>query len=303
MFDTRLIIVGAQSLATQVSLVRRAGRFPPLTSYGLQNFFAGLISAPFYCLQRLLIRAPKDMPPPVFIVGCWRSGTTFLMDQMTKQLNAAAPRNTFTVCPSSAVLLGWFWKRVLPDLPNRFIDPTPVNARDAQEFDVAMWRLTPDLPVMQMGADIELSKACKDYANSKPTRKHKRLWRRLVQWAWIHDRKPGRPFVLKTPSGTLQIPMLLELWPDAKFVYIEREEAGQLASFRKAMQTFPAIFSPYPYTHPVAEGAKRTRAVFLKAWAENKSLIPEGNWIEVSLAEVSSDTEGTIKRIAATLGL
>ena len=95
--------------------------------------------------------------------------------------------------------------------------------------------------------------------------------------------------------------MLLELWPNAKFVYIEREEAGQLASLRKAMLTFPSIFSPYPHTHEVIRGAIRTRAVFLKAWNENKHLIPEGNRIEVSLAEVSADPGGTVQKIAEAI--
>ena len=175
MLDRRLIIVGAQSLPTQLSLVRRAGRLPRLTAYGLQNLACGFVGVPFYWAQRLLVRAPRTCRPDVHRRLHGVQGPTFLMDHDGEAARRCSARNTFTWCPRSSLILGWLWKRVLPDLPNRFIDPTPVNAADAQEFDLAMWRLTPDLPIMQMGANIELSKACENYANSKPTAKHKRL--------------------------------------------------------------------------------------------------------------------------------
>lgn len=287
----------------QLAMVKMAGTLPPPSAYSLQNLILGILAEPFYYLQRLLYRAPKDMPAPVFILGGWRSGTSFLLEEMVQQLDAAAPCNTFTTCPQAGLILRPLLERCVPDLPNRFIDWMPASAKGPQEFDVALFRFCPELPNMQIGANVDFKLALDRFTAWQPTTAFKRLYRRIAQWVWIYDRKPGKPLILKTPALTLQIGMLLELWPDAKFVRIGRDEQTHTASLIKAVANFPGQFSPYAYTGDPVAGGKYCREIFEREWVKQRGLIPEGRLCEVTLEEMIEDRVATVGRIKAELAL
>ncbi|WP_241432587.1 sulfotransferase [Prochlorococcus marinus] len=95
--NPRLIIIGCLRPSVQFSLLKRARRFPKLSLYLIQNIVLGCLVEPIYWIQRILYRKPKSMPDPIFIIGSWRSGTTYLHTEIVKATKAATIKTRFHV--------------------------------------------------------------------------------------------------------------------------------------------------------------------------------------------------------------
>ena len=76
--NPRLIIIGCLRPSVQFSLLKRARRLPIISIYLIQNIVLGWLVEPIYWIQKAFYKRPKNMPNPIFIIGCWRSGTTYL---------------------------------------------------------------------------------------------------------------------------------------------------------------------------------------------------------------------------------
>ena len=303
MLNPRLILVGAQRPIVQYRLIKELGRLPKLTAYSTQSLVLGLLAEPFYWLQRLIYRAPRDMPAPIFVIGAWRSGTTFLHKELVGTLDAASARNWFTACPQAALILKPLLTRVLPSLGHRFVDWVPAASSDPQEIDIGLFRLVSELPNEKIGIGKDLGEACKTFAAWKPTREYKRAFRRMMQWSWISDRKPGQPFINKVPAHTLKIDLLLELYPNAKFVYIQRDEATNLASLTGKIPLFVKAFGVVPYEQDAAAEATVVRATMLAQYRNARHMIPAEHLVEVTYEELVADKVATVQKISERLGL
>ena len=76
--NPRLIIIGCLRPSVQFSLFRKAKRFPIISPYLIQNIVLGWLVEPIYWIQKIVYKQPKNMSVPIFIIGSWRSGTTYL---------------------------------------------------------------------------------------------------------------------------------------------------------------------------------------------------------------------------------
>ena len=81
-----------------------------------------VVNSFFYLLQQLFfgskIRKHEIKNPPVFIVGHWRSGTTFLHDLMATDKAITYPSTLQTMLPNQFMVTGWLVGRcgfLIPD--------------------------------------------------------------------------------------------------------------------------------------------------------------------------------------------
>ena len=140
---------------------------------------------------------------PIFIVGCPRSGTTLLRD-----LLRAHPRLTF---PGETHLL--------PDLYQGYGDPQ--SERQAIRLAAKMLEMG---SVPTWGLQLEPS----SFAND---RSYRALASRLYEaWA-LSENKPR--WGDKTPPYVTKIPVLLQIFPDAKIIHIYRDGRDVALSWLK----------------------------------------------------------------------
>jgi hypothetical protein len=130
----------------------------------------------------------------------------------------------------------------------------------------------------------------------------KRKYYRLLQVATIHA--GGRRLVLKNPVNTARVRLLLELFPDAKFVHIFRSPYDVFASTghmhgRMLPITTLQSLPPGPRTGAILSLYEE----MMRRYFEDRALIPKGNLVEVRFEDLERDPVGEMRRVYDTLGL
>ncbi len=181
------------------------------------------------CAQNAIYRRQIAQTPiskaPVFIVGHWRTGTTFLHELLILDSQLNYPNTYQCLSPNDFLLTEDLFKKLfwflLPE--RRPMDNVNVGWDRPQEEEFAMCMLGqpspyldvifPNSPPMTPGAlDLQGLSAAQ-------RRNWKQAFYRFVQTLTFKD---PRRLVLKSPPHSCRIPTLLELFPDARFVHIVR---------------------------------------------------------------------------------
>ncbi len=161
---------------------------------------------------------------PIFIVGHWRTGTTLLHNLLARDPRHIAPNGYECLFPSHFVLTEP-WLLPLFDLLPQFrrpMDDMLISARSPQEDEFALsllgqptpyWHFAfPRLPMPDPAYDLDsLPVEARDAWKGT-------LLRFVRQLTWLH----GGRIVFKSPPHSFRIRLLLELFPDARFIHIVR---------------------------------------------------------------------------------
>ena len=300
--NPRLIIIGCLRPSVQFYLLKKAKRFPIISSYLIQNILLGWLVEPIYWIQKAIYKRPKNMPDPIFIIGSWRSGTTFLHSEIVKATNAATIRNTFSCCPQAALIFKEFIRKLLPSFKNRFFDWVPLPSEGPQELDIALLRFTCQHPPSSLGIGESLSSDLERWSKWEASLEFKKKLQLILEWAWIHDGYPGKIFINKAPAFTTRVDLLLEIWPNAKFIYIERK-FGLKESIEKSIKSFNKEFGFIPYVGNASEDAQLTKSFIFDKWKLMKDLINKENLIEIQYENLINMPKETINRIKKFTGV
>ncbi|MGI3184102.1 sulfotransferase family protein [Nioella aestuarii] len=285
------------------------GRYPAVATI--------LVTASFNQLRKWIglafleptIRKVKIEPDPIFVIGHWRSGTTWLHHTMLADPGLAAPtmQNCFT---PECFLVG---RRALEPLL-RLIFPTrrPMDnvgvGLDAPEEDEHALLLSGAyspyreilLPCDTMGGTIIQTKNMPEHEAEN----WRRVWLgflRRVQWI-----NPGKRLVLKSPAHTLRIEEILRLFPNARFIHIVRDPYRIFFSARKsgdAMRASQALQTQIPsqevFDAKLLDGFAQFHAIYHAHMTE----IPERQLVTLSYEDLKEDTLATMRRVYEALDL
>ena len=300
--NPRLIIIGCLRPSVQFSLLKKAKRLPIISLYLIQNILLGWLVEPIYWIQKTVYKRPKNMPDPIFIIGSWRSGTTYLHTEIVKATNAATIRNTFSCCPQAALIFKKFIRKLIPSFKNRFFDWVPLPSEGPQELDIALLRFTCQHPPSSIGIGESLSSDLERWYKWEASVDFKKKLQLILEWAWIHDGSPGKIFINKAPAFTTRIDLLLEIWPNAKFIYIERK-FGLKTSIEKSIKSFNKEFGFIPYIGNASEDAQLTKSFIFDKWKLMRGLIKKENLIEIQYENLINMPKETINNLKKFTGV
>lgn len=276
-----------------------------------------MISMPFAFLQSLLyarkIEKTKITQPPVFILGHYRSGTTYLHKLMANDDRFCYLTNFDCLCPNVNILFGKKWQRMLQFIIDKFrIKNSYFNNSILQLGDP----VEEDLYLVGKGSTyaafwgIVFPHKWKEWLNCSAAladEHYKTQWKKEYLRALkkaTHMNK-GKQLVLKSPPHTERIPVLLEMFPDAKFIYISRNPVDLFFSMRNMWQvairkkvTLQSITD-----HEIEELIFQHYEYLIQRYEEDRHLIPEGNLIEVHFDDLERDPFSLIKMIYGILDL
>lgn len=246
--------------------------------------------------------------PPLFILGHWRSGTTllhYLLAQDDAQFNFA---NTYQVVnPRTFLTTEHFVTRRFSGLvpAQRPMDNMHLSFETPQEDEFAPLLMT--LQSLYLG--ISFPRRAAHYAKYLTFRNVARADIERWQQAFIlfckklslHDE---RALLLKSPAHTARIRMLLEMFPDARFVHIHRDPYRVFQSQRHFFDT--AAWYTYlqkPEKSTIDEGILQRHESMYDAYFEDLPLISADRFCELRFADLEADSVGQVRTIYQQLSL
>ena len=185
------------------------------------SFFSWIENARYSkALKRFTI--PDD---PVFIVGHWRTGTTFLHQLMNLDPGLSAP-TLFQVAVPDSFLVSYRWyrpifKRVVS--AHRPMDDVKLGMDEPQEDEYAFFRLTSFSPLEKLVFPDSASYFLNHGCAFLPAGEGLEDWKKRVQDFYKKLYFSGKKrIVSKNPFNSFRMLTLLELFPNARFIYLVR---------------------------------------------------------------------------------
>lgn len=251
--------------------------------------------------------AGTEVKPPVFILGHWRSGTTHLHNLLSKDsrfgfANTYQVTNPHTfLCTEETNAKRFAW--MVPE--TRPMDAMELSFQAPQEDEFAPCLMS--LRSLYLG--VSFPRAEDDYARfltfEDATRED--TWRWMDSFQWFLKKltlKTGKPLVLKSPPHTARIRLLLEMFPDAKFIHIHRHPYQVFQSCRHYYDT--ATWYSYlqrPDLEAIDRRIIERYSVMHDAFFSQRDLIPAGNFHETSFDALEDAPVETVRGIYEALGL
>jgi omega-hydroxy-beta-dihydromenaquinone-9 sulfotransferase len=245
--------------------------------------------------------------PPIFILGIWRSGTTLLHNLFSQDDRLAFPNN-YQVCYPTTFLLTEPLNGKLVDMmipPKRPQDNMRIGMREPQEDEFAFCPLTGrgftmgwSFPRCKPSYDRFLTlRQCSDAELAE--------WKTALGFLIKKlSYKYRKPLVLKSPGHTCRIRILLELFPDARFVHIHRDPYAVFqSSEHTAHRVAPWVALQRPDFGDLDDRTIRQYREVYDAFFEERNLIPAGSFAEVAFEDVERDPVGQMQAIYEALGL
>ncbi|NOY42852.1 MAG: sulfotransferase [Planctomycetes bacterium] len=164
--------------------------------------------------------------PPIFILGHWRSGTTFLHELMIRDPEHTYPTTYQCYVPHHFVLTEpWLAPLTEKLIPNRRpMDNMEAGWHRPQEDEFALGNLGVPSPYLSMmfPSRGEVYPQYLDLRDlTEPEQQH---WREaLLNFFRRLTFRDQRRIVVKSPPHTARLQTLLEMFPDAKFIHIVRD--------------------------------------------------------------------------------
>ena len=278
--------------------------------------FAGICGAvagrtPFSWLERAalapLLPKSRDMPPPIFILGHWRSGTTHLYNIMSLGDFSYVPP-VATGIPWDFIGLGSLLKplidRALPS--DRYIDSIPVTPRSPQEDEIALASMTPISfyhgLYFPSRFDFHLDRGLfLEKCSEAEVRDRWRAFDYFARKIYFQQRKP---LLIKNPVYTGCVSQILERYPDAKFIHIHRNPFDVFLSMRNFYQKLLPVMALQDYSHVDIDGTViRIYKEVMQRFEEQTAGLEAPQFVELGYDELDRDPMTAVQRVYEGLEL
>ena len=293
-------------------LVRESGGVDP--SFRRRAAFVTAVSlatAPLRVADRLGRRdrvVPDGVPPPLFVVGHWRSGTTYLHNLLCEDpqfgfvtaFQTLAPEATRVGRGSLRPLMAWR----MP--PTRVVDEMAQSIDGPIEEEWAMANMSPYSPYHHFTFPRRFGHFMR-YALMVDVPPHEvRAWQSL--YASVVARAtalaPGRRLVLKNPANTGRLPALLALFPEALVVHIVRSPYDVFASTLRLYDTLYGIAAMHPVPRAeVEENILSSYAAIQGKFLADRETLGAGRLVEVRYEDLAAAPLEVLGRVYEALVL
>lgn len=237
--------------------------------------------------------------PPIFVVGHWRSGTTFLQNIVSQDPYFGYLNVIQSVFPHNLNLESLFARFMQPGL--REMDNISLDPKSPSEEEIAMAALGPASFWHGYYFPQHLDTYFQKYILFQGlTHAERARWQAdymllIRKLTWHYG---GRQLVLKNPPNTSRIKELLELFPDAKFIHIYRNPWKVYLSRMNQYDNAVQAKALQPITRQTWENCllRYYPQIMEKHFAE-RTLIPTGNYAEVRFETFKANPLGELERI------
>ena len=244
---------------------------------------------------------------PLFILGHWRSGTTFLQNILINDNQFISPnlfecRNPHTFLVRQKM---FEFKLKRQKEETRITDNVKLSLDSPGEEEFAVGIMSLCTPLLGW-----LFPAQRDYYERFLTfeQASKEELDRWKYWFLYYLKKitfkHNKQLLLKSPVNTARVKYILDVFPDAKFVHIHR---NPYAVFRSSKKMFHTAFSTsalqkngsFADDDYVIDHYSRMHDAYFR----DIKAIPEGNFIDLAFEDLERDPFAEVKKIYTALNL
>lgn len=299
-------------------LIYLFGRHPISLKYlfrVLITLLINLINWPFRSYEKLFINKKYAkaalQEDPIFIIGHWRSGTTHLHNILCQDPQMAYTTTFQSVFPDTLFnIVGRFifegFARIL--IPgNRKGDNVSLGTALPQEEEFALGDKTPVSFYYFWMFPRSLKKFYDQFVRfNKVNYSMIDSWKSdyilLINKSISNTKR--RRFLSKNPPNTARIKVLLEMFPNARFIHIHRNPVEVYLSTRNF---FDKMLPHLQLQH--IDSVELDTLIFdlykdlMQDYLEQRSLIPKGQLTEISFDELETDPINNIRKIYKNLNL
>ncbi len=295
------------------------GRIHIVVSAVLFSFMNSVLNG----LQRLVYGrriAATELAPPVFIIGHWRSGTTFLHELLTRDAKLTAPSTYECFCPGHFHLSARVFTKLDYLIPStRPMDEMAMSWQHPQEDEFALLNLGLPSPYRELAFPNRRKRAAPYLSLAALSPREKARWSTVfvtflksvtLRRMTMNDGAAPR-LVLKSPPHTARVAMLREIFPEAKFIHLVRDPAEVFpSSVRTWMTLFEVQGCQTPRAEALPNGAPSVEDYVLSTFdelyrdfREARSAIPAEQFFELRYEALVADPLAQLERIYEHLGL
>ncbi len=255
------------------------------------------------------LEATRFHAAPIFIIGHWRSGTTYLHNLMCRDQNFGYV-SLFQTMANDLAILG---DRAIKPIAQQWIpqfrptDNVEFTMDQPQEEEHAMVRLSP-YSFYHMCCFPRQAREYFDryvmFGNSDDD--EAAAWRRqyiaVLKKAYVA--MDERRLLLKNPVNTARIPQLLDMFPDAKFIHIYRNPYDVFMSTRNQyFKTLDITRLQNVSDAEIEDNILHFYRKMMQHYVEDRKRIPAGNLIEIKFEDFEASPIAQLERIYRLLGL
>jgi omega-hydroxy-beta-dihydromenaquinone-9 sulfotransferase len=268
------------------------------------NSVLGLIQSVWFG-RRIAETQVKEAP--VFIIGHWRSGTTYLHELMYLDERFVSPTTYQCFAPHHFLVSEWLIPRILGFLmpKQRPMDNMAAGWHRPQEDEFALLTLGAPTPYLRMAFpnDPPPNNEFLDMSGC-PAADQKRFEETLVHFVNLLTFAANKRVLLKSPPHTGRVELLAHLFPGAKFIHIVRSPYALFPSTVRLWQSLDAV-----------QGLQLPRGVGLedyvfdcltrmyRGFEQQRTKLPPGSIYDLRYEDLVADPIGEVARAYQALSL
>ncbi len=244
---------------------------------------------------------------PVFILGHWRSGTTFVHNIFAQDPRFGFTSTYQTVFPHYVMAMQWLFKPVMAWLmpSHRPTDNMELAVDLPQEEEFALQNTCPYSYYDFWFYPERMQEYCDRYLTMKSATEaeiadFKDKFDRLVKISLWNTRRGVKDaqYLSKNPPHTGRVKTLVEMYPNAKFIFLMR---NPYTVFESSRSFFTNTIAPLELhsipLEQMEQNILRNYVELYDAYQEQKQYIPEGNLFEVKFEDFEKDALNITERI------
>ncbi len=181
--------------------------------------------------------------PPIFILGHWRTGTTFLHELLVRDTRFSYPTTYECFTPNHFLVSSWYMPKLVSFLmpKQRPQDNMAAGFDRPQEDEFALCAMGAPTPYVRMAFPNRPAPYLEFLNMQGVSERDLRRFKKALLWfvrALTFRKK--KQLVLKSPPHTGRIEVLAEMFPGAKFIHIVRDPYALFPSMRRTWDALDA---------------------------------------------------------------
>lgn len=278
-----------------------------------------ILQEPFRILEKInysdKIQKHKLKKDPIFIIGHWRSGTSFLQYLLGKDPQFGYMNKFQVVFPDIFLHSERLLKPLIKSIPKTFN-----ITRDAQNMSINLELDSPSEIEIALTTIISptslhwghiFPENAREYfekflffeqIDKKELEHWKSSYHHLIKKVSLKNE--GRQVLIKSPGNTSRVNKLLELYPDARFIFIHRNPYDVFYSSKKLWNTLLDNLALQDFTE--AQMEKEIIYVYkelMSRYIQQRSEVPKGQLVEVHFEKFMENPLSVLQEVYTDLSL